>query len=81
MLGLNFAVGMAVFSFIGFYIDQKRGKGCILFTILGVFLGLAYGAYEVWKVIRMLNEQVRNACDGKAPEDEEAGSGSSSKRV
>ena len=64
MLGLNFAVGMAVFSFIGFYIDQKRGNG-IIFTILGIILGLAYGAYEVWKVIQMLQEQVRKDCSDR----------------
>jgi F0F1-type ATP synthase assembly protein I len=75
MLGINFAVGMAVFAFVGFYIDQKRGKGCILFTILGVLLGVGYGTYEVWKVVRMLNEDVRKACGGKMPEaaDEDSG--------
>lgn len=61
MLGLNFAVGMAVFSFIGFYIDQKRGHG-IIFTICGIVLGLAYGAYEVWKVIQLLKAQVSRDC-------------------
>jgi hypothetical protein len=61
MLGMNFAVGMAVFSFLGYYIDQQRGEGAILFTVVGILLGLAYGAYEVWIVIRMLNEQARKA--------------------
>jgi hypothetical protein len=61
MLGMNFAVGMAVFSFLGYFIDQKRGDGAILFTVAGIVAGLAYGAYEVWIVIRMLNEQVRKA--------------------
>ena len=61
MLGMNFAVGMAVFSFLGYYIDQKRGAGAILFTVCGILLGLCYGAYEVWIVIRMLNEQARKA--------------------
>jgi len=61
MLGMNFAVGMAVFSFIGYYIDRKRGNDALFFTVCGIVLGLAYGAYEVWIVIRMLNEQVRKA--------------------
>ena len=61
MLGMNFAVGMAVFSFLGYYIDRKRGDGALFFTVCGIFLGLAYGAYEVWIVIRMLNDQARKA--------------------
>jgi hypothetical protein len=55
-LGTTFAVGMAVFSFAGFKIDQRRGGG-ILFTLLGMFLGLAFGAYETWRVITFLNRQ------------------------
>lgn len=61
MLGMNFAVGMAVFAFLGYYIDSKRGEGAMAFTVGGIVLGLAYGAYEVWIVIRMLNEQARKA--------------------
>ncbi len=71
MLGMNFAVGMAVFSFLGYYIDQKRGEGAIFFTVCGIFFGLAYGAYEVWIVIRMLNEQVRQATTPKSKEPKE----------
>lgn len=62
MLGMNFAVGMAIFSFLGFYVDQKRGQGGILFSVIGICLGLAYGGYEVWKVIRILNAQAADAC-------------------
>lgn len=72
MLGLNFAVGMAVFAFLGYYIDQKRGDGAILFTVAGIVAGLAYGAYEVWIVIRMLNEQARKSGGGHRTTDEEA---------
>ena len=55
-LGTTFAVGMAVFSFIGFKIDQKRGGG-ILFTLIGMVLGLAFGAYETWRVITFINQR------------------------
>jgi len=72
MLGMNFAVGMAVFSFAGYYIDSKRGEGGLLFTVCGIVLGLAYGAYEVWIVIRMLNEQARNATN-PTPKDQKEG--------
>ncbi len=63
MLGLNFGVGMAVFSCAGFYVDQWRGRGGMLFTVCGMLAGLGYGAYEVWMVIRMLNAQARRAVE------------------
>lgn len=73
MLGLNFGVGMAVFSFIGYTLDQHRGGGSMLFTILGLLAGLGYGAYEVWMVIRLLNAQARRAMEqpGYQPAPEE----------
>ena len=50
-LGINLVAGMAVFSTLGYYIDQKRGGGQA-WTLVGMFLGLFYGGYEVWKLIR-----------------------------
>ena len=50
-LGLNLAVGMALFSVIGYRLDKRRGGG-IFWTLCGTVLGLAYGAYEVWKIVR-----------------------------
>jgi len=55
-LGTNLAAGMVIFSFIGYWIDRKTGGG-VFWTICGMFLGLVYGGYEVWKVIRALNEE------------------------
>jgi hypothetical protein len=72
-LGLACAVGMAVFTFAGYWVDQRRGGG-ISFTLTGMVLGLAYGAYEVWKVIRLLNEQAQSATrerTGVAPKRED----------
>ena len=34
--------------------DRKHGGG-IFWTLVGMFLGLIYGAYEFWIVVRMLN--------------------------
>jgi len=65
MLGLNFATGMAVFCFLGLWADHKRGHG-IWFTLLGMVLGLSYGAYEVWKVVRILNRQADEAMRARA---------------
>ncbi len=63
MLGLNFGVGMAVFTFLGYYIDYRRGGTSIFFTVCGMLAGLGYGAYEVWMVIRMLNAQAKRAIE------------------
>ena len=53
-IGIQLASGMAVFSFVGYMIDQKQGKGHE-FTLIGMFLGLFYGGYVTWKLIRQLN--------------------------
>ncbi|MCR4336708.1 MAG: AtpZ/AtpI family protein [Candidatus Omnitrophica bacterium] len=50
-LGLNVAAGFFVFTLIGYFIDQKRGEGH-LGILLGMAIGLAYGGYEIWKLIR-----------------------------
>lgn len=72
-LGTNLAAGMAVFTLIGYWIDKKRGGGGAgTWTLVGMFMGLAYGAYEVWKVVRLLNRDTspgsRNSGgEGKSP--------------
>ena len=53
------AAGMAVFSGLGYYIDQKRGVG-MEFTLSGMFLGLFYCGYEVWKLTRRDNQEDEN---------------------
>ncbi len=45
------AVGVAFFSFLGYSIDQKTGGGQ-LWTLGGIFVGLFYCGYEVWKIVR-----------------------------
>jgi len=65
MLGVNWAVGMAVFTFAGYWIDQKRGGG-LIFTVAGILLGLAYGAYEVWKLVRALNAHAQGVINAHA---------------
>lgn len=56
MLGLNMAVGVVVFTLAGYWVDQKRGGGKA-WTLCGIFMGLFYGAYEVWKVVRELDKK------------------------
>jgi len=54
-LGLNMAVGMGVFSYLGYKIDQRQsGNG--MWSLIGIFLGLLYCAYEVWKIIKQNKE-------------------------
>jgi hypothetical protein len=50
-LGINVAVGMVVFTLLGYWVDQKRGGGWGA-TIIGIIFGLFFCAYEFWKVIR-----------------------------
>jgi hypothetical protein len=52
-LALDMAVGMLAFTLLGHYVDQKRGGGRG-WTLTGMFVGLLYGAYEVWKVVRQI---------------------------
>lgn len=61
-LGMQLAAGMAFFAGLGYYADKRRGGG-ILFTLAGMFLGLGYGAYEVWKLVRQLSEEDARARD------------------
>lgn len=66
-LGTTFAVGMAVFSFIGFKIDRRRGDDAILFTVMGMSLGLLFGAYETWRVIAFLNRKAQSHTSNTPP--------------
>jgi F0F1-type ATP synthase assembly protein I len=55
-LGLNMAAGMVVFAGIGYWLDQRYGGDSGGWLLAGIFLGLFYGGYEVWKAIRLLNQ-------------------------
>jgi len=70
VLGTNLAVAMAVFTLAGYYIDRKRG-GEFFWTLCGMGLGLAYGAWEIWKTIRLLNSA--DEPSGHSPEGDRNG--------
>lgn len=53
--GSSFAGGMAVFALGGHWLDRKTGHES-LFTLIGIGLGLLYGAWELWKLITMSNQ-------------------------
>lgn len=54
-IGFNMAVGMGLFTSVGYLIDQKTGGGQG-WTLAGIFVGLFYCGYEVWKLVQRLNE-------------------------
>ena len=58
-LGVQLAAGIAGFVLFGYFIDQKLGKDGIAFTALGMALGFVYGAYEIWKLLKKLNDEER----------------------
>ena len=51
-LGSEFAGGIALFTFIGYKLDQHYQTGEI-WTLAGIFLGLVCGFYQVWKIVRI----------------------------
>ena len=61
-LGINIAVGMALFTIIGSWIDQKLGDQH-LWILVGMFLGLFYCGYEIWKLIRQSHHDQRESTD------------------
>lgn len=50
-LGYTMTAGMLVFAGLGYWIDQKRGSD-YFWTVCGMFMGLIYSGYEVWKLVR-----------------------------
>ena len=55
-LGLAIAFGFILFGFIGYYFDQQyslNGLG----VLVGIALGFIYGAYEVWKALKKIDEK------------------------
>ena len=57
--GTSFAAGMAIFGLGGHWLDVKYDREP-LFTLLGLFMGLLYGGWELWKRITASNETAGN---------------------
>ena len=71
-LGTNMIAGMALFTFLGYKLDGWFGGGR-MWTLGGMFLGLAYGGYEVWKLIVQLQAAAKRNEDGSPKEEDEHG--------
>jgi F0F1-type ATP synthase assembly protein I len=69
-LGLNLAAGLILFTLLGLYIDHRRGGG-VFWTVCGMLLGVAYGVYEVWKILRALNAPEQDARGTRARTDKD----------
>jgi hypothetical protein len=69
--GTSFAVGMALFALGGHWLDGKTGREP-LFTLLGIGLGLLYGAWELWKLITMTNQQAEDRKRNQSDDNESA---------
>ncbi len=54
LLGSNLAAGMALFGFAGHWLDRRLGEG-VAWTVGGLIVGLLFGAYEVWKICRLID--------------------------
>ncbi|NKB25217.1 MAG: hypothetical protein GKR87_12735 [Kiritimatiellae bacterium] len=61
-LGTHLTAGMVGCSLTGYYIDKKRGGG-YAWTLVGMFIGLLYGAYEVWKVVKQIERSENDTHD------------------
>ena len=61
-LGLTMAVGVGVFAYLGYFIGKKFGKEDAG-VLVGIFLGLFYCGYEVWKLIKKIT---KNGTSGKS---------------
>jgi len=72
-LGTNMIAGMALFTFLGYKLDCRFGGGR-MWTLGGMFLGLVYGGYEVWKLALQLQAAAKGNED-RSPKKEEENTG------
>jgi F0F1-type ATP synthase assembly protein I len=54
-LGTELAVTIALFGGAGYWADNKYGTSPC-FLLVGIALSFIYGAYAVWKIVRMLSK-------------------------
>lgn len=55
LLGSGFALAMGLFAWLGHQWDE-RNQTAPWGVLTGVALGLAYGVYEVWKLVKMAEQ-------------------------
>ncbi|MDF3128798.1 AtpZ/AtpI family protein [Kiritimatiellaeota bacterium B1221] len=67
LLGSSFAFAMGLFALLGHRWDEKHDSEP-LGVLVGVSLGLLYGGYEVWKVVRVTGAEPSRSVKGEAEE-------------
>lgn len=57
---IGYTIMAAIFglTFIGYKIDEKIKRNSSFFTLFGLFLGMVYSGYEVWKLIQRSEKDV-----------------------
>ncbi|HAR67779.1 MAG TPA: hypothetical protein DCR55_16460 [Lentisphaeria bacterium] len=58
--GYTFTAGVLTFTFLGVWIGKKMNWPQEAGVLGGLFMGLFYGAYELWKLIRMAEQNENN---------------------
>lgn len=66
-LGLTLAAGMALFTGLGWGVDQYRGKGMIG-ILVGAGLGVGYMVYELWRLARVDHAAPSGKAEPSAPQ-------------
>ena len=61
-VGSSFAAAMGLLAWGGIVLDERTGRSP-LFVLIGVFLGLFYGGYEVWKLVRDSEDDAKSDRD------------------
>jgi F0F1-type ATP synthase assembly protein I len=56
-LGYTMIATMIVFTGIGFWLDKEFNTQNQGLTLAGIFLGLLFCAYEVWKLLQEINQK------------------------
>ncbi len=57
--GYTSAVGFFVFFGLGYWLDRKFATGYV-WTLAGIFIGFVLLIYEVWKILRNINNKDKN---------------------
>jgi F0F1-type ATP synthase assembly protein I len=60
LLGSSFAIAVGIFAWLGHRWDEKTGNAP-WGVLAGISLGFAYGGYEVWKLVRMSEQNAKQA--------------------
>ena len=70
--GTSFAAAMGLCAYGGYKLDQKLGTQD-RWVLIGVLVGFLYGGYELWKIVRLNEEQEKVETHSSGPGKGEGG--------